>query len=88
MMRALRLHTGRHLFVMIIVYRKNGERTVISGWRAWLITALASLLAAIVLVSVLSLVLGIAITVAGFLITIIPIVIIVGLVINWLQPKD
>ena len=48
---------------MIVIYR-NGQRTVITGWRAWPIAGPAMLLAAIVLTAIGLMVVGIAFSIA------------------------
>jgi hypothetical protein len=71
---------------MIVVYR-NGQRTVITGWRAWLIVGSAMLLAAVVTLAVVSLLLGIAITVATIALFGLPLAIALALILRFFQPK-
>lgn len=57
----------------MIVIQRNGQTTVITGWRAWLIGAVA-FVAATVLIGVLAFVLlGVAITVGAVLMIVIPV---------------
>lgn len=67
---------------MIVIYR-NGTRTVITGWRAWLIM----LVAALAFVAVAGLVLGIALTVWTVMLFALPVAIIFGLIASWLQTR-
>lgn len=64
----------------MIVIDRNGQRTVITGWRAWLVAAavVAGLTAMFALFAVL--LLGVAVTVGIVLLIAVPVAIIVGLV--------
>jgi hypothetical protein len=66
---------------MIVVYR-NGERVVIGGWRAWLIVGPAVLVAALIMVALISLMLGIALTVFTILLFVVPLAIGLALVVR------
>ena len=66
---------------MIVIYR-NGERVVISGWRAWLIVGPAVLIGALLLVGLISLLLGIALTVFTILLFVVPVAIALGLLVR------
>jgi hypothetical protein len=67
---------------MIVIYR-NGVPTVIRGWRAWLVL----LVAALAMVVLLGLVLGIALTVWTVLLFALPVMIVLGLIATWLQSR-
>lgn len=67
---------------MIVIYR-NGVPTVITGWRAWLIM----LGAAVALIVIWGLVLGIALTVWSMLLFALPLMILFGLIANWLSSR-
>jgi hypothetical protein len=67
---------------MIVIYR-NGVPTVIRGWRAWLVL----LVAALAMVVLLGLVLGIALTVWTVLLFALPVIIVLGLIATWLQSR-
>jgi hypothetical protein len=74
--------TRRKLISMIVFYR-NGVPTVITGWRAWLIM----LGAALVLVVIGGLVLGLALTVWTVMLLALPVMVIFGFVATWLQSR-
>jgi hypothetical protein len=69
----------------MIVITRNGETTVYTGWRAWLIVGLASIVAAAVVVIVAFLMLGLAITLAAFLLFVVPLAIVFALVASGLR---
>lgn len=64
----------------MIIIEPSGERTVLTGWRAWLARAAAILILSAIFVMMAVLVLGAAMTVGMLLLIAIPVVIIVGLV--------
>jgi hypothetical protein len=66
---------------MIVIYR-NGERVVVSGWRAWLIVVPAVLMAALIVVAVISLLLGLALTIFTVLLFVVPVAIALGLLVR------
>jgi hypothetical protein len=70
-----------------IVINRNGRRTVIAGWRAWLIVGPAALLAAMFVVLIVGLVLGIALTVATFLLFAIPLAFVLALIVQALRTR-
>lgn len=63
-----------------IVITRNGRTTVLTGWRAWTATAAGSLLAAALMVVIALFVVGAAITLATFLIFVVPLAILVSAV--------
>ena len=67
---------------MIVIYR-NGVPTVIRGWRAWLVL----LVAALAMVVLLGLALGIALTIWTVLLFALPVMIAFGLIATWLQSR-
>jgi hypothetical protein len=69
----------------MIVITRNGETTVYTGWRAWLIAGLASVVAAAVVVIVAFLMLGVAITLAAFLLFVVPVAIVLALIASRFQ---
>jgi hypothetical protein len=69
----------------MIVITRNGHTTVYTGWRAWLITAAASVAAALALVIVAFLILGIAVTLATLLLFVVPLAIVFALVASWMR---
>jgi hypothetical protein len=71
---------------MIVIVR-NGQRIVIDGWRAWVIAIPVLLLIAAFAVVLLGLVLGIALSVASFLLFAIPVALVLGLLFQAFQPR-
>jgi hypothetical protein len=67
----------------MIVFYRNGERTVITGWRAWLLT----LAAALAMVVTGALVLGFALTAFTIFIFALPLAILLGLLASLFQPR-
>jgi hypothetical protein len=58
----------------MIVVTRNGKTTVVTGWRAWLVSV-AVLVAAVALLFVMAfVVLGVAITVGAVLLIVVPVV--------------
>jgi hypothetical protein len=69
----------------VIVIERNGRTIVITGWRAWVIGAVAVVVMTGALAALAFLVLGIAVSMVAFLLIAIPAVAIVALV-AWLLP--
>jgi hypothetical protein len=59
----------------MIVIQRNGETTVITGWRAWLIGAVAFVVTTLFLGVVVFVMLGLAITLGAVLMIVIPVAI-------------
>ena len=57
----------------MIVIQRNGETTVITGWRAWLVGAVAFVVTTLVMGVVAFVLLGVAITVGAVLMIVIPV---------------
>jgi len=72
----------------MIVIERDGRRTVISGWRAWLIYGTVGALAALILVAVIGLILGIALTIGTFLLFALPLAFVFALIMRALLPKQ
>ena len=70
--------------MFVIVH--NGQ--AISGWRAWLLGAVAFVVTAVVLVIVGFIVLGITITVAAALLFIVPLVVVFALIASLLRTRS
>jgi hypothetical protein len=71
----------------MIVINRNGQPTVITGWRAWVIGAVA-FVAGLLLIGVIAFVmLGVAITVGAVMLIVIPTVIIVAFLASVLGRK-
>lgn len=63
----------------MIVITRNGKTTVITGWRAWIISAVAIAAAWLVLALIVFFMIGAAVTIGLFLLLAIPAVVLVGL---------
>jgi hypothetical protein len=72
----------------MIVIKRNGRRTEITGWRAWLLQGMGALLAAVVVVAVLVLVFGIVFSLMTFLFFLVPCVIVFAVIAHVLQPNS
>jgi hypothetical protein len=72
---------------MIVIYR-DGQRTVITGWRAWLIVGAAVSLAALVVVAALGLLLGIALTIGTILLFAVPLAFVLAVIMRAVLPKQ
>ena len=69
----------------VIVFTRNGETTVIKGWRARLLILGLSLAAALLFVFLAFLLLGVAITFATLLVFGLPLAIALALFVEWLR---
>ena len=59
----------------MFVIQRNGQTTIITGWRAWLISAAAFVLATLLMALVAFVLLGVAITVGAVLMIVLPVAI-------------
>lgn len=59
----------------MIVIQRNGETTIITGWRAWLVGAALFVVTTLVVGLVAFLLLGVAITVGAVLMIVVPVAI-------------
>ena len=64
----------------MIVIQRNGKTTVVTGWRAWLLGAVAFAVTMVVLWLVFFVLLGVAITVGAVLLIAVPVVVGVALI--------
>jgi hypothetical protein len=71
----------------MIVIERYGKTVVITGWRAWVIGAVAVAVMTTVLAALAFLVLGIAVSMVAFLLIVMPAVAIVALVAWLFQPR-
>ena len=71
----------------MIVIERDGKTVVITGWRAWVIGAVAVVVMTAVLAALSFLVLGIAVSVVAFLLIVMPAVAIVVLMAWFFQPR-
>jgi hypothetical protein len=70
----------------MIVISRNGRTTVVTGWRAWLIGAVAFIVATAALAFVAFVMLGIAITVGAVLLIVLPVLVGLALIASVLRP--
>jgi hypothetical protein len=70
----------------MIVITRNGQTTVITGWRAWLIGAVAFLAATAILFAITFVMLGVAVTVGAVLLIVVPIAIGVAILASLFRP--
>jgi hypothetical protein len=71
----------------VIVIERDGKTIVITGWRAWVIGAVAVVVTTAVLAALAFLVLGIAVSMVAFLLIVMPAVAIVVLMAWLFQPR-
>jgi hypothetical protein len=64
----------------MIVIERNGRRTVITGWREWVIILPAMFLIALAVLALLGLALGVAFTLITLLLIAVPVAIVLALV--------
>jgi hypothetical protein len=57
----------------MFVIQRNGQTTVITGWRAWLIGAAAFLIATLLMAVIAFVLLGVAITIGALLMIVVPV---------------
>jgi hypothetical protein len=71
----------------MIIIGRNGQRLAVTGWRAWLLYGVAALVLALVAVILVSLFLGIALTVVTVLLFGLPILLVLALVLRIFRPQ-
>lgn len=69
----------------MLVVSRNGKTTVITGWRAWLAGAGLGIVAAIILVPLVALLLGLTLTIAAFLLFVVPLAVAIAVLTAWLR---
>jgi hypothetical protein len=72
----------------MLIVKWNGRRTVITGWRAWLIAGSAALLGAVISVAAILLLFGVVLTLGLVLMIAVPLAIILGLIGKLALPKE
>lgn len=72
----------------MIVIRRNGQATVLTGWRAWLAGAGVFIAVAAVLWLVVFVMLGLAITIGTILLIAVPILVVVAIVASLFQSRS
>jgi len=71
----------------MIVITRNGKTTVITGWRAWLISAAAFVGLTALLFLIVFLMAGVAVTVGAVLLIVVPVAIGVALIASVFRPR-
>jgi hypothetical protein len=71
----------------MIVIKRNGRATVITGWRAWLLGAAVLIVAWVLLAMVIFVLLGVAITVGAALLILLPTAALVALLAALFRPR-
>ena len=71
----------------MIVIERDGKTVVVTGWRAWVIVAVAIGVTTAVLAALGFLILGITVSMVAFLLVLMPAVAIVALMLWFLQPR-
>jgi uncharacterized membrane protein len=71
----------------MLVIQRNGQTTVVTGWRAWLLAAAVFIGATLVMGLIAFLFLGVAITVGAVLLILVPVAIGVALIASLFQPR-
>jgi hypothetical protein len=71
----------------MLVIQRNGQTTVITGWRAWLLAGLIFVGLTLVLALLAFVVLGFAITVSAVLLIVLPVAIGVAILASLFQPR-
>ncbi len=72
----------------MIVISRNGQTTIVTGWRAWLLGSAAIGLAWLVLAAIMFIWIGAAVTLAAILLLAIPAVLIAAMVQSWISQRD
>jgi hypothetical protein len=72
----------------MLVIQRNGQTTVITGWRAWLLAAVLIVGLTLLFAVVVFLVLGIAITVGAVLLIVVPVALGVAILASLFQPRS
>ncbi len=65
----------------------NGKRTVLTGWKAWLVYAAAIVVVLMILALVAFLMIGISVTIGAILLLVIPAAVVVAIVGSLMQRK-
>jgi hypothetical protein len=72
---------------MLIVINRNGQRVVISGWRAWAIVLPGMFLVALAVLGVLALALGFAVTLITLILIALPVAFVLALIASLFGPR-
>jgi hypothetical protein len=71
----------------MIVISRNGKTTVITGWRAWLVSAAAFALITTLLFVIAFVMAGVAITVGAVLLIVVPVAVGLALIASVFRPR-
>jgi hypothetical protein len=69
----------------MLVISRNGKTTVITGWQAWVVSALLGIVAAVVLIPLAALLLGLSLTIAAFVLLVVPLAVAIAVLTTWLR---
>jgi hypothetical protein len=69
----------------MLVISREGKTTVITGWRAWLVCAGLGIVAAIIIIPIAALLLGLTLTIAAFLLFVVPLAVAFAVLTTWLR---
>jgi hypothetical protein len=69
----------------MLVISRNGKATVITGWQAWVVSALLGIVAAVVLIPLAALLLGLSLTIAAFVLLVVPLAVAIAVLTTWLR---
>jgi hypothetical protein len=69
----------------MLILSRDGKTTVVTGWRAWLAGAVLGVAAAIILVPLAALLLGLTLTIAAFLLFVVPLAVVLAVVSTWIR---
>ena len=73
--------------MIVFQIERDGKTVVVTGWRAWVMGAVAVVVMTLVLAALTFLVLGIAVSMVAFLLIVMPAVAIVVLMASFFQPR-
>ena len=71
----------------MIVIQRNGQTTVITGWRAWVLAAVLFVGLTLLMAVIAFVVLGIAVTLGAALLIVVPVAIGVAIIASLFQPR-
>jgi hypothetical protein len=71
----------------MIVIQRNGQTTVITGWRAWLIGAAVYVGVTLLMALIAFVLLGVAVTVGAVLLIVVPVAIGIAVLASLFQPR-
>jgi hypothetical protein len=69
----------------MLIISRDGKTTVVTGWRAWLLWAALCVVASVFIVLAGALLLGFALTLAAFLLFVVPLAVAIALIAAWIR---